>query len=144
MMIRKARKKDLMEIAEIEMAEFSKPPFNDKNPLKKVLKSLNFYIKIANIYVAVIDNKIAGVIIFKQEQWWGGSVIIIEDLIVHEKYQKKGIGKKLINWLESYAKKKKVNFLSFMTNKKAISVNFYKKLGYKQDKNLIFMEKKLK
>ena len=49
-----------------------------------------------------------------------------------------------MKFVEKYAKKKKAKFILFDTHKKSKAIQFYKKLGYKQNKNIIFMGKKLK
>ena len=144
MKIRKATKKDLRKIAEIMRTEFAKPPFKEIESFSVVLKSLNFYFKIGNIYVAIMDKKIVGVVVFKIEQYWEGQVIIIEDLAVEEKFKKQEIGKRLMNYIESYAKKKKIKSICFSTHKKSSAVKFYQKQGYKLDKNTVFMRRKIK
>ena len=143
MKIRKGTKNDLKKIANIMRTEFAKPPFKYKAPLNSVLKSLRFYFKIGEIYVASINQKIIGVIIFKEEQFWDGRVILIEDLAIDEKFKKQGIGKGLMNYVETYAKKRKAKFIGLITNKKSKAVKFYKKFGYKMKKDRIIMEKKI-
>jgi len=144
MKIRKAKKGDLKEIGKLMKREFSKPPFNERDSMKNVLKSLNFYFKIGEIFVAVSTEEIIGVIIVKFEQYWEGKVLLIEDLAVDRKFQNKGIGKELMKFVEDYAKKKNARFIFFKTHEKSKSINFYKRLGYKKDKNIIFMGKKIK
>ena len=144
MRIRTATKKDIMEIAKLMLEEFSKPPFNEKTTIKSVIKSLNFYFKIGKIFVAIEDKKIVGIVVFKLEQWWEGSVILIEDLAVKEDFKKQEIGKKLTDDVENYGKKMRVKSVSFATNKKSSAVKFYTKQGYKIEKNRIFMRKNLK
>ena len=142
MRIRKATKKDLKEIGLLMKIKFNEPPFNEKTSISAVLKSLNFYYKIGKIFIVEIENKIVGVIVFKIEQFWEGPVIIIEDLAVLEK--SKDLVKMLINYVESYGKKKSVKHIEFLTNKKSPAVKFYEKYGYKINKNRIYMNKKLK
>ena len=142
MKIKKANKKDLKNIAKLMKEELSKSPFNEKNPFKDILKSLNFYLKNAEIFI-ISNKEILGLIVFQIEQWWEGKVIIVQDLVVKEEFQKKHIGKKLMNFLEKYAHNKKIKRIYFETNKKSPSINFYKKLGYKINKNRISMSKKL-
>ncbi len=144
MRIKKATKKDIVKIAELMMEEFSKPPFNENVSLKKVLKSLNFYFKIGNIYAVINKKDIIGVSVFKIEQYWEGPVIIIEDLAVKEKFKKQGAGKMLMNQIEDYAKKNKIKLICFKTHKKSPSLKFYKKTGYKPRKDIIYFEKKIK
>lgn len=144
MKIRKATKKDLNEIGKLMLKEFSKPPFNEKYSLKTVLKSLNFYFQNAEIYISEIEEEIVGIIVFQIEQWWEGLVIIIQDLAVKEKFQKQNIGKELMIFVETYAKNKKVKRIYFETNKKSSAIRFYKKIGYKINKNRISMSKRVK
>ena len=144
MKIRKAGKKDLKEVAELMINEYSKPPFKENEPIKNVLKSLKFYYNKAKINIAEEDKKIIGVVVFQIEQWWEGQVIIIQDLAVNEKFQKKGVGKSLMKFVERYALNKNVKRIYFGTNKKSSAIKFYKKLGYKIVKGKISMSKKLK
>lgn len=141
MRIRRANKGDLREIGELMLEEFSKPPFNENVALDSVLKSLGYYYKNAEIYVAV-DKNICGVLIFRVELWWEGKVVIIQDLAVKEFFQNKNIGSKLMGFLENFSKKKNIKKICFETNSKFSSIYFYKKLGYKLKRNRIVMEKK--
>lgn len=144
MRIRRATRKDLNEVGNLMKREFSKPPFKERVSIKDVLKSLRFYLKIGRIYLAIKENEIIGIIVFKIEQYWEGKVIIIEDLAINKKFQSQGIGKKLMKFVESYAKKEKAEFVLFATNKKSEAIKFYKKLGYKPEENTVFMGKKIK
>lgn len=144
MKIRKAGGKNLNEIGKLMKTEFSKPPFNERDSMKSILESLKFYFKIGEIFIAVADERIIGVLVVKFEQYWEGKVMIIEDLAVDSKFQNKSVGKELMKFAESYAKNKKAKLILFKTHKKSKSIKFYKKLGYQQDKNVIFMRKKLK
>ncbi len=144
MKIRKAVKKDLKEIGMLMKREFQKPPFNERDSINAVLKSLNFYFKTGHIYVAEKDRRIVGVVVFKTEQYWEGPVVIIEDLAVDDKFKKQGVGKGLMDYVEDYAKKKKCKSISFSTHKKSDAVKFYKKKGYKPEKHTIIMRKGLK
>lgn len=139
MKIRKATSKDINQIAELMLGEFSKKPFNEKAKLQDVTKSLRFFLKIGSAYIA-IDEDIVGVIVYKKEQYWEGPVIIVEDLAVKESHKGQGIGKKLLEKIEQI---KDIKHISFHTHKKSKAVQFYKKLGYKINNNTILMSKKL-
>ena len=126
------------------LEEFRKPPFNEKVSFYDVLKSLNFYFKIGKIFIAKDKENVVGLIVCKTEQYWEGPVIIIEDLAVKEEYKEQGIGKNLITKIEDYAKQNKIKRILFKTHKKSSAVDFYKKLGYKQNKNILDFEKKIR
>lgn len=142
--IKKAEKKYLREIAELMKREFSKPPFKERVTINTIIKSLNYYYKIGEIYIAICEKKIVGVVVFKVEQFWEGPVMIIEDLAVEEDFKKHGIGRELMDFVEKYAKRKNIKAITFLTHKKSKVLNFYKKLGYKVDKNIITLGKKLR
>lgn len=144
MKIRKATKKDLKEIAKLMKEELFKPPFNERDSIKNVLKSLDFYYKKAKIYLIENNRKIVSILVFQIECWWEGNVIIIQDLTVKQEFQKQNIGKSLMKFLEKYATNKKIKRIYFETNKKSSAIKFYKKLGYKINKERISMSKKLK
>jgi ribosomal protein S18 acetylase RimI-like enzyme len=144
MTIRKAKKTDLKEIGKLMKEEFSKKPFNERDSMNAILKSLDFYYKTAKIYVADFEKEIAGVLVFQIEQWWEGQVIIIQDLAVKSKFKKQGIGKRLMNFVENYSGENKIKRVYFETNKKSPAIRFYKKLGYKINKQRISLSKKLK
>ncbi len=144
MKIRKAKRKELKDIGKLMLNEFSKPPFNEKASMKDVTKSLEFYFKKAEIYVAVEVDKITGVLVFQTERWWEGPVVIIQDLAVKQEFQNKEIGKQLIQFLEKYSKNKKIKKINFETNRKSKAIDFYKKLGYKINKDRISMEKEIR
>ena len=74
MKIRKAKKSELKEIALLMKKELGKPPYNEKESINNVIKSLAFYFKIGEIYVYLIEKEIAGVVVFKIEQYWEGKV----------------------------------------------------------------------
>jgi len=143
MKIRKATKRDIKETAKLMLKELKKPPFNEKASINSVLKSLDFYFKIGKSYVAIVKKKIKGVILFKVEQYWEGPAIIIEDLVVDNKFKKQGFGKTLINKVEDYAKKNKVKLICFKTHKKSPAVKFYQKQKYKIRKDVLNFEKKV-
>jgi aminoglycoside 6'-N-acetyltransferase I len=144
MKVRKAARKDIKQIAELMLEEFRKPPFNERDSLKAVLKSLKFYFKIGKIYVATDGNGVIGVMVFKTEQYWEGPVIIIEDLAVKERFKRQGVGKLLLTEVESYARKNKLNKILFVTHRKSQGIKFYKKFGYHPKKDVVSFEKKIR
>ena len=143
MLIKNAMKKDIPDISKLMLEEFKKPPFNEKTSINTVLKSVSFYFKIGKIFVAIADKEIVGVLVFKIEQYWEGTIIIIEDLVVKERFRRKKIGEMLMNNMEAYAKNKGLKKVILKTDRKAIAVKFYQKCGYKVKNDIIHFEKKI-
>jgi len=142
--IRKATKRDFKQIAEIIKKEYGKKPYYEVWEEKDTLKTLTYYSKVGKIYVAVVEKEVVGVIITRQEFYNGSHNIIIEELVVNSKKQGKGIGKEMMEYVEVLSKKKKVKAINLFASKKAKAYNFYKKIGYKHDKNFVSFSKRLK
>ena len=97
--------------------------------------------EIGSIYLSITDEKISGFIILAGE---GKKDAYIDEFWIDEKYQRQGIGKKLLKSVEDKCKKRKIKRITIMTNKKSGAFEFYKKLNYKPSTEDIFMQKELK
>ena len=142
MRIRKATKKDFKEISEILMRESSKNPYNEKYTPRIALKEVTACSK-NDLYVAINEKEIIGFIASnitsdnKKKAYIG-------ELWLKPIYQGKGIGKNLVKFIEEKYKKKGVNIIRLVAKKNAEAFKFYKKIKYKEYKEIVFMEKKLK
>lgn len=142
MKIRKATKRDFKEIAEILIKESSKKPYNEKYTVKIALKEITNLSK-NELYVAVNEKEIIGFIASnitsddKKKAYVG-------ELWIKPNYQKEGIGKAFVKFIEDKYKKKGVKIIRLVAKRNAGAFKFYKKLKYKEHKELVFMEKMLK
>jgi len=96
---------------------------------KKQMKNRFTKKEMKNIFVAEEENKLIGFIRIskiKQNEWCG-KCAELEEIFVLQKYQGKGIGKKLIK--KTKEKTERLCLMTHPKNKKA--VEFYKKLGFK-------------
>lgn len=150
MKIRKATMKDCKLMAEINLE--SKGPLYEIFPRKKK-DFINFFrktIKQNNINFFLYEDK--GIVGIKKD-FPGHNHLELRWISVKAKHQNKGIGRKLIEFVESYAKKhnhRAVYLYTHPVHKKAIKV--YQRLGYKKinefpnyysnrDKSLLFGKK---
>jgi len=142
MKIRKAKKEDFKEIAEILIKESSKKPYNEKYTLEIALKEINGLAK-DELYVAANKKEIIGFIASnitpdnKEKAYIG-------ELWLKPNYQKKGIGKAFVKFIEDKYKKKGIKTMRVLVKRNAGAFNFYKKIKYTEYKELVFMDKKLK
>ena len=142
MKIRKAKKEDFREIAEIMMKESSRKPYSDKYTLKTALKEINQLSK-KELYVAEENKKIFGFIaasITSDDK----KKAYLDELWLKQIYQGKGVGKALVRFIEEKYKKKGVKTIRLVSKKNAKAFGFYKKLKYNEYKEMVFMEKKFK
>ncbi len=143
MIVRKAERKYIEAIINIFKEEYSKEPYFEKWSDDSALKKINEYFKNNFIYVAEINNEVVGFIIASTSLWHDGLRGHIDEIVIRDKFQGKGIGKELMRTIESEFKKRGVVVAGLFTKKGAKAIGFYNKLGYKES-DLIHMEKKIK
>ena len=141
MIIRKATKKDLKDLAKIFRIEGAKPPYNRKRTLKKVLGIVKDDFRSNDVYVTDIDDKTVGFIMVKRDSGIKNKLWINELWILKE-YQGKGIGKEIMNKIEKIYKNRGIKeFKLAADTRKGGAFGFYKKIGYSFDKSIVFMKK---
>lgn len=130
---------ELINLNELAFKPLEKELGKYKN--KGVKEYFEFTLKNGKIFGYFIDKKIvacAGIVINKKYRY--GEV---EHLLVNPKFQGKGIAKELMNFIEQYAKNKKIRELRLNVRcKNNKAVGFYKRLNYFEHAHI--MLKKLK
>ena len=127
MKIQKARLEDAKEISELKKNTIEKinKEYNRKQiaVLKKdySVKNIIKDIEERKMFCLINNNEILGIVSLKENGI--GGLFIRSDLI------RKGFGKKLLSFIENYAKKKSINKVWLYSTPYALG--FYKKLGYK-------------
>lgn len=104
--------------------------FNDKNEdsFNKILEDPDAFIDLA-----YIDDETVGFVAYSMRNLirYPKSIVEIEELFVQENYRKKGIGKKLVNHVISFAKKRKCQQVMLGSGLKLKGGHeFYKKLDF--------------
>ena len=144
MIIRRATKRDLKDIAEIFRIEGAKPPYSRKRTLKKVLGIVKDDFNSNDVYVIDIDGKTVGFLMAKRDSGIKNK-IWINELWILKKYQGKGLGKEIMNKIEKLYKDRSINEFELAADtRKGGAFGFYKKMGYNFDKDTVFMKKKVK
>lgn len=100
----------------------------------------------ARIFVALDQEKVIGMcsaqlLISTAE---GGRKALLEDVAVLPDYQRSGVGRNLLTFIESWAKEneiKRLDLVADLDNLKAL--NFYQKIGWHQT-NLLALQKAIK
>ena len=98
--IRRARKSDLEAIAKIFREEFARPPFREKWGAKGSLKKIKEYLKGWAVLVAEASGKIVGFVACTTKYWFAKKVGFIDELVVSNKFQKRGVGHALLKKAE--------------------------------------------
>ena len=142
MKIRKAQKEDINEIAKIFRKESYKKPYNTRFTPKLAIKKIEDLFR-GEIYVAEDKDNVGGFIASKITPD-NKKRAYINEIWLKPEYQEKGIGKSLIKFIEKFYKKKGINSIRLVSRRSSKAFDFYKKIKYKEYKDLVFMEKKLK
>jgi aminoglycoside 6'-N-acetyltransferase I len=144
MKIRKATKKDFESIAKLINKEYLKLPYNEPWEKKNAVRTLVYFSKIGSIHVLANNKEIIGFIIFRIENYNDRDAIMIEELIIDSDFQGKGFGRKLVRFVEDYAKHKKIKKVWLIASRDAPAYNFYEKIGYKLCKRIVMFDKEIK
>jgi ribosomal protein S18 acetylase RimI-like enzyme len=143
MIIRKAKSSDLEYVAEIYKKAYSERPYLEKWNKGMLVKKLKEDSKTTEIYVADTDKRVVGFIMFSIYDWYNGKWAYIEDFAILKEYRGMGLGKSLMERVETDCKNAHVKRILLDVYKKANAINLYTELGYKEN-GYVTMEKKLR
>ena len=137
LIIRKLQKEDLINGFLQTLDSLRQTSNTDKKIIEKTFEKINSN-KDQLTIVALLDGKVVGATTLLIETKFihnGGKVGHIEDVVVNNKYQKKGIGEKMITYLLRYAKEQGCykTILDCADDVKP----FYEKLGFKHNANAL-------
>ncbi|MBT4804762.1 GNAT family N-acetyltransferase [Candidatus Woesearchaeota archaeon] len=140
MIIRKATPKDYKEISLIYKEEFGKKPYHEKWTEESAFQKIKEYSK-NHILVAEKEKKVIGFIIFSELLLDDGPRTFIDELVITEKFQKQGIGHKLIAEVETFSKNNNKIGILLLAHEEANAIEFYNKLKFKKEKWVLFDKK---
>ncbi|VVB78688.1 Acetyltransferase (GNAT) domain protein [uncultured archaeon] len=133
LVFRKAKFSDIRELSQLRRNSFGKIKGEKyrKDLVELLIKSnspedIKRKIKEYAMFCLCENKKIIGTISLNKDE--------IKGVFVRYDYARKGIGTKLMHFIEEYARKKKIKKVHLCSAEKA--EGFYKKLGYKQTKKL--------
>ena len=138
-----ATEKDLKKISDLFIVESAKKPYYEFWNKKTALKKIKELFEKGLIYAIITEKEIIGFVSVLNVLGTRGKTAHIEELWIKAKYQKMGIGRKLINFLEKTYKERGFKSFSLISDKKSKAFKFYKKMKYHPDFDYIFMAKKL-
>jgi len=138
--IKKAKKNELKEVTNLFLEESNKKPYNQNYTIKTAISRVDDMFNYGSIYLAFVDKDIAGFIAIAGE---GKKDIYIDEFWLKAKYQRKGVGRKLLKFVEEKYKKKGAHSISVMTSKGTGAFKFYKKFKFKENNKEVILTKSL-
>ncbi len=134
MTIEKLKQEDIAELLELYkgLGEFEMSLEASKNTYMGMINDESYLLLIAKE-----DNKIIGSvlgIICKSLLVRGKPFMVVEDVIVDEQYRRKGVGKKLFEKLDEFAKEKLCDYSILVSSGFRHNAHiFYENIGYTED-----------
>lgn len=122
-----------------EMKNFKMPEFNH---LKNLLQKEKF-----DVFAALFDDKVAGgLTVYTLDQYYSEKPLAyIYDLAVKKEFQRKGIGKKLIDFVKDFYRQKDFEEVFVQADKvDDYAVDFYRKTGVTDEEDVIHFYYNLK
>lgn len=144
--IRSAKEKDVKDIFDIgncteELGFSKKYPFHERLEIKEFIKNNKENI----VLVAENENRIIGFCFAKIMARAAGGWCMLDNLAVLKEHRENGAGTLLLNELNKILKKRNVKYIQILEeihHKK--TRDFWKKRGYKETKNFLWAEKRIK
>lgn len=143
-MIRLAKEEDLKELAIIYKELYDDADIGEYWSVESALKLLQYwYDRQADLfYVAEEDAKVVGGVVSGIKPWFDGNRLIDGEIFVSKDYQGKHLAKLLmLEHLKEAMNKYGVKVMEFHTygDEKEFPQNWYTRLGFKKDNELIIM-----
>jgi predicted N-acetyltransferase YhbS len=132
-------------ISELYVNAFNAPPWCDSWTTLTAAKRLNQMINCEGAYglVCCENDKILGMILGSEEQYYNGVHFNIKEFCVDNSIRGKGIGTRLFEEFERRLKNKGIDQIILFTSKGDETEGFYKKRGLCSYDAMVLMGKKL-
>lgn len=127
----------------IFVEESSKEPYDQEHTEKESLEKLKKTHEKNNLHVAKLRGQVVGFIIFVLINNKNKKRAYMDELWIKSNYQGKGIGKELVKFFENFCKEKGVEVADLISHREANAYEFYKKRGYSESDEFVFMSKNL-
>ncbi|CAI3114720.1 Acetyltransferase YpeA [Acinetobacter calcoaceticus] len=137
---------DFEEGMKIYCSAFSNEPWNEQfDDLEPIRKYFERYFQYPSSFgfCAKCENQLIGVGMGHIHPTIQGVRYYLDDFFIHPHYQGKGIGSKLLNYIEEKCRENNIETIVLHTLRESISEDFYKKHGFKNRSKLISLAKRL-
>lgn len=140
--------KYLDKVAKTFIDVFSKEPWNDRWPsIEKAKEYLKGFIDSPNFKGFLVLNKKDFIIAFSfgdVRKWWSGDEYMIHEYGVNPSYQGEGFGVAFMDYIQNELKKENIRVIILNTGKGTPAEYFYRKEGFEENEDNIFLYKVLK
>lgn len=130
---------DVPIVANVYVKAYAEEDWNEKWDCEDAAQRINEIVSSPQCkgVVCELEGKIVGCILFEILTWHTGKQLEIKEIFVAPDFQRRGIGKKLLEYAETWGKKVGTSELFLWTNKSKKLIDFYSKVGYCEDAKTI-------
>ena len=135
----------LSQCAELFIDAFSTPPWNERWAPTAAVDRLTDAYQTPGAYslVAIEEGAILGFLIGAVETWYKGYHYQVKELCVGVSYQRRGVGKALIETLQQRLSGKEVTTIYLLTMRHSVAETFYLQNGFTYLSDRIVVSKAL-
>jgi GNAT superfamily N-acetyltransferase len=124
---------------------YNQTPWNYQWTFEKAKQYLSEYLNSASFvgFIMYDQQKAVGAIFGHTKTWWTNKQLMVDEFFISAEKQRRGYGKKLMEYCNQYARAQQVELLILMTNKYMPAYKFYNTIGYTTTEQYVFMFKQL-
>ena len=147
MLIRQAEEKDVFDIKDLYFNFLTQYPPKEEQDIEAWKKLINEFNKSERLYFLVVeeDNRVVSTVqlaIIPSLTHNMRSFAVVENVVTHEAYRKKGFASKLLQEAIKIAQDKNCYKISFETgSNRENTLNFYKENGFEMDTKHSFLKR---
>ena len=134
---------DLVACSELFAATFGRPPWNENWNTEDAFMRLSDFLATPNAIAikALHGGALCAFLMGEIQQWRGTRFFYLTEMCVGQKFQRKGIGKRLMGRLEDILKETGATRIFLMTQRDSVPSRFYAALGFYENPDLLVMGK---
>lgn len=136
------KKKDVEEIKRLFSSVFTKEPWfddwSDESKLGKYVKDLTLQANSLSLGL-YLDDELIGIALVRVVTFYDGMQYRIDKLCVKNEKQNSGYGSKFLDFINDFAKKKRLRYIILNTNRNVYAFNFYLKNSYQENKTNVML-----
>lgn len=133
------------EYGDLYSAAFSGPPWFDPWQAADAAVHVKELLEIPTAYCLeyTVDGQAAGLLLGHSQMFHSGRIFEISDLAVSPDFQKRGIGRRLLEQCLDDLEQMGIGSVSLLTASEGSLADFYKKFGFTPSGRVMLMEKEL-
>lgn len=147
MRIRKLQSDDINELKVLFLSVFSSEPWFDNwkdNQLDLYIQDLTANSNSLSLVLIDENAELIGGALGYVFNWWEGREYYIKEFFISRDHQSKGVGSLFLDQIDAFLKEQDIKHVTLNTEKTFPAYYFYKKNGFTELSDSVFMAKKVR